>query len=206
MCLRYTMKITVTSLIVICLVGVIAGARILAIFPLYFKSHYSVFEPLLKRLSARGHEIVAATHFPQKIRLANFTDLDISSSFPNNTLSFYTSNSWQKIYHFCSSKICDSLLGHSEIKRIINAKEHFDLLMIEIFSNDCLLGIAHVLNISKIIGVVSTAELPWSNMILKNPENPSYIPNFFGWYSGRMNLLERSINTGLLLISKLAYR
>lgn len=201
------MKITVTSLIVICLVGVIGGARILAIFPFNAKSHYNVFEPLLKRLSARGHEIVAVTHFPQKIRLANFTDLDISSGFPNqmNTLPFFVGNTWQKIYVFCRTEICDSL-GHSEIKSLINAKKHFDLLVIEIFTSDCFLCIAHALNISKIIGAVSTSELPWSNMILKNPENPSYIPNFFGWYSGRMNLLERSINMGLLLISKLAYR
>ncbi|XP_039305623.1 UDP-glucosyltransferase 2-like [Solenopsis invicta] len=78
------MKIAVASLItIVCLLDVVNGARILTIFPFNVKSHYSVYEPLLKRPSTRGHEIVAVTHFPQRIRPANFTYVNVSSALLN---------------------------------------------------------------------------------------------------------------------------
>lgn len=65
-CLRHTMKITATTLITIaCLHGVVNGGGILAIFPFPVKSHYNVHDPLLKRLSVKGHRIVVVTQFPQ---------------------------------------------------------------------------------------------------------------------------------------------
>ncbi|XP_011690798.1 PREDICTED: UDP-glucuronosyltransferase 2C1-like [Wasmannia auropunctata] len=203
------MKITTTSLVtIVCLLSMVNGARILAIFPFNVKSHYIVFEPLLKRLSARGHEIVAVTHFPQRIRLANFTDVDVSSALPSriNTIPLINITIWQSILRFMSSEFCEFVLSHPEIKRIINAKEHFDLLVIEMFASDCFLGIAHALNISKIVGAISSAGLLRTNVMLRNPENPSYIPNYFSSYTGRMNLLERSFNTVLLLIVNSGFR
>lgn len=203
------MKIIVTSLImIICLLDAVDGARILAIFPFHVKSHYSVYEPLLKRLSTRGHEIVVVTHFPQRIRLTNFTDLDVSSTLLNrtNTVPVPNITVWEKIHYITAVGICEPVLGNPKMKRLINAKEHFDLLVIEIFATDCFLGIAHALNIPKIVGAVSTVGLSWSNMISGNIENPSYIPNFVSSYTGRMNLLERSINTLFLLSIKLVYR
>ncbi|XP_025161174.1 UDP-glucuronosyltransferase-like [Harpegnathos saltator] len=209
------MKITAASLTVIaCLLGAVDGARILAVFPLHVKSHYNVYEPLLKRLSARGHEIVAVTHFPQRIRLANFTDVDISSSLPSmvgtrpfNDIQNYTI--WQNIRNLPyrhGVEICEPVLKHPEVKRIIETRQRFDLLVIEIFATDCFLSFAHALSIPRVVGAISSVTLPWSNEILRNPENPSYIPNWFSPYTGRMSFLERSINTAGLLITKLAYR
>lgn len=209
------MKITAASLTVIaCLLGAVNGARILAVFPVYVKSHYNVFEPLLKRLSARGHEIVAVTHFPQRIRQANFTDVDISSTLPSlvGTRSFndiQNNTIWRNINSLIYNlgvATCEPVLNHPEVKRIIETRQRFDLFLIEIFATDCFLGIAHALSIPKVVGIMSSVAMPWSNEILRNPENPSYIPNLFSPYSGRMNFLERSINTACLLITKLSYR
>lgn len=209
------MKITATSLTVIgCLLGAVDGARILAVFPFYAKSHYNVYEPLLKRLSARGHEIVAVTHFPQRIRLANFTDVDISSTLPSlvGTISFdhiQYMPFYQNMRHILLTlgvATCEPVLKHPEVKRIIETRQRFDLLVSEIFFTDCFLGFAHALSIPRVVSVIASATMPWSNEILRNPENPSYIPNNFSPYSGRMSFLERSINTAGLLIAKLGYR
>jgi len=81
-CPQHTMKITVTLVMIVCLLSAVDGTRI---FPFHVKSHYNVYKLLLERLSARGHEIVAVTHFPQRIRPANFTDLDVSFALPNRT-------------------------------------------------------------------------------------------------------------------------
>ncbi|EZA57272.1 UDP-glucuronosyltransferase 2B31 [Ooceraea biroi] len=209
------MKITVTSLAVIaCLLVAVDGARILAIFPFQAKSHYNVYEPLLKRLSARGHEIVAVTHFPQRTRLANFTDVDVSSTLPSLVSSvpfsdfgeFTILQNIRYVTRYLGVEICEPVLNHPEVKRIIETRERFDMLIIEIFATDCFLGIAHALSIPKVVGAISSVALPWSNEVLRNPENPSYIPNWFSPYTGRMSFLERSINTVGLLITKLIYR
>lgn len=150
------MKITMTSLVtIVCLLGAVDGARILAIFPFNVRSHYSVYEPLLKRLSARGHEIVAMTHFPQRIQLANFTDMNDSFVLPSriNTIRFPDWKTiWKRIQQLILNgiNICESVLSHPEMKRIIDTKKRFDLLVIEVFATDCFLGIAHILNIPKV--------------------------------------------------------
>lgn len=207
------MKITVTSLIVIaCLLVAVDGARILAIFPFQAKSHYNVFEPLLKSLSQRGHEIVAVTHFPQKTRLTNFTDVDVSSTLPSmiSTMSlnrnFSILQNIRYVTRYLGVEICEPVLNYPEVKRIVESRERFDLLIVEIFATDCFLGIAHALNIPRVIAAISSVPVPWSNEVLRNPENPSYIPNWFSPYTGRMSFLERSINTVGLLITKLIYR
>lgn len=40
--------------------------NILAIFPLNARSHFVMFERLLKGLAAKGHEIDVVSHYPQK--------------------------------------------------------------------------------------------------------------------------------------------
>jgi len=209
------MKITTTLLAMMaCSLVAVDGARILAIFPVRAKSHYNVYEPLLKRLSAKGHEVVAVTHFPQKKQLANFTDVDISSTLPSliGTLRYnqYENSSIVEIAAFISRvlgwEICDPVLSYPEVKKIIQTREPFDLLIVESFVTDCFLGFAHALSIPKIIGVITSVPLPWSNDAFENPENPSYIPNWFTPYTGRMDFLERSINMLKLLITKLIHR
>lgn len=206
------MKTTAMSLtVIVCLLVAADGARILVIFPFQAKSHYNVFEPLLKRLSARGHEIVAASHYPQKVPLANFTDVDLSSIMPSlidsvPIIKYTALQNMKYVFGDLGPKICDPVLNHPELKRIIETRERFDLFFIEMFGTDCFLGIAHILKIPKIIGAISSVTVSWSNEILKNPENPSYIPHWFSSYTGRMSFLERSINMMGLLAIKLFYR
>lgn len=42
------------------------NAKILALFTLPGKSHFNMFEPFLKGLVQRGHEVDVVSHFPQK--------------------------------------------------------------------------------------------------------------------------------------------
>lgn len=162
------MKITATSLtVIVCLLGVVDGARILTVFPVYVKSYYNVYEPLLKRLSTRGHEIVAVTHFPQRIRLANFTDVDVSSTLPSlvGTRSFHDIQNytiWRNIrdltYRF-GVAICEPVLKRPEVERVVETRQRFDLLVIEIFATDCFLGFAHALSISRVVDAIGSVTM-----------------------------------------------
>lgn len=191
-----------------------SGARILMVTPHQAKSHYIVYEALLKRLAERGHQVVSFNHFPQKTVLPNFTDVDISSSMPCvvGTRSIELAL-WQtvlqklKTISFISSGTCQSVLEHPELKKLLHSKEKFDIYIMEIFFSDCFIGIGHVLKIPIVVGISSTVSYPWTNEILRNPEIPSYIPNtMLSSFSDEMNFFERATNLMYFFISKLAYR
>lgn len=190
------------------------GARILMMTPHQAKSHYIVYEALLKRLAERGHQVVSFNHFPQKTVLPNFTDVDISSSMPYvvGTRSIelaYKRTMWQKLKSIShlSLPTCESVLEHPELKKLLHSKEKFDMYIMEIFLSDCFIGIGHALKIPIVVGVSSTVSYPWTNDIFRNPDIPSYIPNsVLSNFSDEMNFFERATNLMYLFISKLAYR
>ncbi|XP_076296635.1 UDP-glucosyltransferase 2 [Lasioglossum baleicum] len=208
------MKLLLVLTVLHCVIAGGNGAKILGVSPYPGKSHYSVFEALLKKLAERGHEVVSITHFPQKKPLANFTDVDISSSMPSviSTMSFERFKGTTMIYdmkqflYHCGHYQCEPILLHPEMQRIIKSKEKFDVYMVEVFGSECFLGIGHVLDIPVTVAMISSTALPWSNDMISNPDNPSYIPNIFGRFSDRMNLYERIQNLWHLLYTKYCYR
>lgn len=190
-----------------------SGARILMMTPHQAKSHYIVYEALLKRLAERGHQVVSFNHFPQKTVLPNFTDVDISSSMPHvvGTKSIkiaFQQTMLQKLGSISriSLPTCQSVLEHPELKKFLHSKEKFDVYIMEIFLSDCFIGIGHALKIPIVVEISSTMPYPWTNGILRNPENPSYIPNLLSNFSDEMNFFERAANVMYFFISKLAYR
>lgn len=56
--------------------------RILAVFPHPAKSHFAFFEPLVKELAARGHDVTVLSHFPQRSRTPNYTDVSLQGTVP----------------------------------------------------------------------------------------------------------------------------
>lgn len=59
------------------------GANILGVFPINGRSHWVVYESVMKALAARGHNVTVITSFPQKTPVANYTDIDLSKTFPS---------------------------------------------------------------------------------------------------------------------------
>jgi glucuronosyltransferase len=51
------------------------GARVLGLFPLSSPSHAAVNHALVKELARRGHQVTVVSPFPQKIPIANYTDI-----------------------------------------------------------------------------------------------------------------------------------
>nr|XP_033326628.1 UDP-glucuronosyltransferase 2C1-like [Megalopta genalis]XP_033326629.1 UDP-glucuronosyltransferase 2C1-like [Megalopta genalis] len=203
------------ALTLVCMIVGGNGARILGVFPFPAKSHYNVYEPLLKGLARKGHEVVAVSYFPQKVPLPNFTDVDIGSIMPDgtNTLSFdkfgdrkSTVYDVKLFIQFCGLIICEPTFQHPKIQSILKSKEKFDVFIVEMFASDCFLGIGHVLGIPITVAMISSVTLPWANDMIGNPDNPSYIPNFFSGLSDRMNLFQRMDNLWHYVYSKIHYR
>lgn len=199
--------------VISCVIFSVHGARILVLFPHQVKSHYIVFEPLLKKLAENGHQVVSVNFFPQKTPLPNFTDIDISSSLPSLVGTKIMSNSfkaskWEVLRGVLShgAPSCDPVLNHPALKKLLRSKEKFDVCIIELFATDCFLGIVHTLNIPIAVGATSSVILPWTNEIMRNPEIPSYIPNWTNGLTDQMNFFKRSINFVDFLVTKFAYR
>ncbi|KAJ9587118.1 hypothetical protein L9F63_028307, partial [Diploptera punctata] len=57
-----------------------SSARILALFPYVGKSHFVMFEPYIKELASRGHQVVVVSHFPQKQPVPNLKDVSLVGS------------------------------------------------------------------------------------------------------------------------------
>ncbi|KZC14187.1 UDP-glucuronosyltransferase 2C1 [Dufourea novaeangliae] len=112
----------------------------------------------------------------------------------------------QMMLYYCGVVICDPVFQHSEMQKIIQSKEKFDVFIVEIFSTECFLGIAHTLDIPVVVGMISSVAVPWSNDIMRNPEIPSYIPNYLSGLTDKMNFFQRIQNTWHFLYTKTFYR
>lgn len=53
----------------------IEGARILAVLPIYARSHHTFSQSVLKTLARAGHEVVVYSPFPLEKPIPNYSDV-----------------------------------------------------------------------------------------------------------------------------------
>jgi len=186
------------------------AARILGVFQYNGRSHFIMFEALLKGLAARGHQVYVVGHFPQKKPIPNYTDISVEGLLPgavnNYTMEFALALSDDtKLLDFLwntNLDICRIVLEHPKVKQLIKGDDKFDLIITEIFGPDCFLGLSHRFN-APIISMISSMILPWANDRIGNPSHPAHMPNYFLPYTHPMTFGQRLVNTVLTEILKL---
>ncbi|KDR20346.1 UDP-glucuronosyltransferase, partial [Zootermopsis nevadensis] len=185
--------------------------RILALFSMNGKSHFVMFEALLKGLAARGHQVYVVGHFPQKNPVPNYTDISVEGSLPeivnNFTVEFARNLGYIQIFKFIwntNLEMCKTVLEHPKVQELILSDGKFDLIITEIFGPDCFLGLSHRFK-APFISMISSVMMPWGNDRIMNPDHPAYIPNYFVSYSDHMTLGQRIINTVSTVISKVGH-
>lgn len=198
----------VITLLVFMFMG-IDCARILVLTPFPGRSHWIVMEPLFQELSARGHKLTVFSAFPQNKPLANYTDVDFSGHLPPLISKFSIEmikekmpNPWQTTFfmdeiHRSTCKILELL----PFKKLLKAKGQYDLLITELFGNDCFAYFAHILDVP-LVSITTSMSVPWASERMGLPDNPSYIPSYLVDYTHNMNLWERIYNTVLLVHAK----
>ena len=188
-------------------IQLVTCSKILALFPYVGKSHHDVYAPYLKKLAARGHDVVVVSHFPQEQPVSNITDISIKGSVPiasTYVLTFKEVESEASVSNSMSLSYlaeihCTSILQLAKIRELVN--ERFDLVITELFITDCLLGLIHILR-TPFIYFSSSVLMPWANDRFGNPDNPSYIPKVFQPYSDKMDFLERLLNAVSTIVDK----
>ena len=94
-----------------------------------------------------------------------------------------------------SSLLCETNLQDPGVQDLIHSKnEHFDLVIIEAFFNECFLGFVHKFN-APVVQVCSFGGTAWMGNWVGNPNPYSYVPDEFSSYSDRMTFWERLTNT-----------
>lgn len=137
--LQPTMMFLKAVAVVFILVAGAQSSKILCIFPLPSHSHQSVFQPIWKALSLRGHQVTVIT--PNPLRdpsLTNLTEIDVSGVYKiqqENDANLAKRLTFEELLHvvlIASLPLFEYMLTHPDVQKIINKPSNsFDLVMIE---------------------------------------------------------------------------
>lgn len=97
-----------------------------------------------------------------------------------------------KLYYW-GLDACENALNSTVIQNLIKNQEKFDVILMEQFNNDCMMGVAWKLK-APVIALSSCAIMPYHFERFGIPSNPSYIPSLFTGYSDQMSFSERLHN------------
>ncbi|XP_045514367.1 UDP-glycosyltransferase UGT5-like isoform X1 [Pieris brassicae] len=192
------------------------GARILALFPQPGKSHHMVFEPLFLKLAQRGHQMTVASFFPLENPPANYTELSFvglaglglevldMAMYENPPLKYgipLIGDIWKQrdeVRSLARSAvtICEKLMGFKPLIEVL--KQDYDLVIVENFNSDCMLGLLHPYGIkAPVIALSSSNAFPSSAERLGFVDNPSYVPIILSPWTVSMSYIERVKNAVL---------
>lgn len=124
-------KMVVLLLGLIFVLDPVQSARILGLFPTPSVSHQSVFQPIWRELSLRGHKVTVITPNPLKDpSLTNLTEIDMSEAYEiqkkNDEKLTKTMTSWVDVIDIAfihNLPQYEYMLEHEETKKIIDSPE-----------------------------------------------------------------------------------
>lgn len=196
------------------------GYRILGIFPHLGASHFRFFHPIMKRLAEVGHQVTVISHFPEKNPHPNYKDLSITGEpelsvnlevkvtqipfLPSYNMYIFVQNFSDErpfyadvetllMVHDWAINACKIALKSSAIQTVLEARESYDLIVMEQFNSDCMMGIAWKLQLP-VVALSSCSLIPWHFERFGSPQLPSYIPSQLTAYTEKMTYFQRINN------------
>lgn len=73
------MRLVQEFLLLVVFVASISGLTVLSILPFGSKSHFAIGHAITKSLHSAGHEVTVVSPYPQKKKIPNYHDVDVSS-------------------------------------------------------------------------------------------------------------------------------
>lgn len=108
-----------------------------------------------------------------------------------------------KLYGY-GMESCDSALNSTVIQNLLNTNQKFDVILVELFNNDCMMGVAWKLN-APVIGLSSCMLMPWHYDRFGNPLIFSYITGQPLGYTDNMTYMQRLTNWFIMNTYKIFY-
>jgi glucuronosyltransferase len=93
-------------------------------------------------------------------------------------------------------------LQHPEMKKLLNSNEKYDLIILDLFLTDALLGLSTVFN-CPIVVISANGPHTWVNVVLGSPRPTTYVPHKYTDFIIRENLGKRLENEFFYFIEKI---
>lgn len=190
------MKISLFAVILFISSEVAMTSRILFLFPTPSKSHLIVVQGLSTTLARKGHEVTVVSPFPLSKPLKNHRDVVISMNEEATNIAMELVKNKNESFFMKMPKMMriagdlgEQVLEHPEFRKIMN-EEKFDLVVIGIFFNNFLLGVADHFKCPSILLSVNSA-ITQTNVLVGNPSAVSSVPNMMFPVRGRMGFVHR---------------
>ena len=202
------MSTTLSAWSIFCLLTAILmksthSSRILAIFPIPFKEHQSVYRPLIENLLKNGHEITLLTTNPyfttdRKYDFENITEIDLSFVYNLEVLNDLQDGDLEgsemlKTVFDVMRKISEAELNSPKVKELLeNAQEGiFDAVLVEWSGSASLMNIfAHKYK-TPLVAITNGDAFPNIHEALGNVNHPISFPSVFLPFSENLNIMQR---------------
>ncbi|XP_034472230.1 uncharacterized protein LOC117779980 [Drosophila innubila] len=173
------------------------GLNILGFFPHPAISHFQFFHPIMRRLAESGHTVDVVSPFPDSQPPPGYTDyllpgVNISISldfdiFEGRRLSFLLPFVDFAYLYTYGKDACRNTLNGEALEQILrNPPGYYDVILMEQFNTDCLMGVAYKLN-APVVALCSSALMPWHYERMGAPLIPSYMSALFLGQSQEMS-------------------
>lgn len=184
---------------------------ILAVLPYQGKSHFYVFDPFLRELTRRGHNLTVISPFPMKIPASNYRDISLAGKAKVFEDVMTLQRSYLSILNLAfflydaGTDNCRTVLADENVQNLWKTKAKFDVILVEQFNSDCSLGLAWHLG-APVVGLTSHSLLPWQYERFGIPKNPSYVPSPFLEGGTKPTLYQRIERTVIDFYFKMTFK
>ncbi|CAG9767335.1 unnamed protein product [Ceutorhynchus assimilis] len=166
------------------------GAKILGIFSLPARSHYSLAEKLMKGFARVGHDITMVAPYPTENLPKNVTWEDIIvegvvEKHKANMVGLMLKDSHRSamekliIYQHTVLNHVNQTLFSFKVKALLSPTNKFDIVIIAMLYNEAHKYYAHYFECPLIV-LGSMGATPFLNNIVSNPSPPSYVQYYLG--------------------------
>lgn len=194
-----TMKV-LSLLVLFC--SAVSSENILGFFPFGARSHFVVFNELMKALAGRGHSVVVVSPFEENGPIPNYESIDVKNQKTEKVANLTFDESYHNpkfmidfSFFLFEAESNGNLLKSQVFQRLISRNISFDLIIFEMFTDNVFLTFSKKQWNVPMIGFTSCYPFPFVFEHFGVYENPSYMPSYYGGFSREMNFYERLLNT-----------
>ncbi|KAM8708079.1 hypothetical protein ACLKA7_015106 [Drosophila subpalustris] len=197
------------------------GANVLAVLPSVWRSHYLFGRRLLQQLvhGPQNHSVTlisphaAAESEPMlyNIREIRIEDQDLKQNWLDMGMSFeaeqmHAQSVMERFTRmiYAGTTNVDLLLSDAQVQKLLTSGEKFDLLIVDLFMSEALLGLAYYYGVPT-VAISPTGANSWLNNMFGNPQSSSLDPSNFLPFTERMNTRQRIVNTLMSTFERLTY-
>ncbi|ALC45149.1 CG3797 [Drosophila busckii] len=195
------------------------GANVLAVLPSVWRSHYLFGRRLLQQLVAgpQNHSVTLISPHASldselpNIREIRIEDQDLMQNWLDMGMSFeaeqmHAQSVMERFTRliYAGTTNVDMLLSDAQVRKLLTSGEKFDLLIVDLFLSDALLGLAYYYNVPT-VAISPTGANAWLNHMFGNPQSSNLDPSNFLPFTERMSTRQRIINTLMSTFERLTY-